>query len=74
MKNPGMKSLHSVVIQMAAIGHGVTSCSANLERSTALPDELPTKEEHFASVKNLMHVLEFESKNEAYLKEALRHL
>ena len=67
---------HSAAIQMAAIGHGVTLLQRkiwNVLLALAY-DELPTKEEHFASVKNLMHVLEFESKNEAYLKEALEAL
>lgn len=37
-------------------------------------DELLTKEQHDIKVKDLMHVLEFDSKNEDYLKEALEAL
>ena len=37
-------------------------------------DELVTKEEHDIKVKDLMRVLEFDSKNEDYLKEALEAL
>lgn len=37
-------------------------------------DELLTKEEHAIKVKDLMRILEFDSKNEDYLKEALEAL
>ena len=37
-------------------------------------DDLPTEERHRIRVKDLMQVLEFDSKNEAHLKEALKAL
>jgi hypothetical protein len=37
-------------------------------------DELPVKEEHMIAVRDLMQVLEYGSKNELYLKEALEAL
>lgn len=37
-------------------------------------DELPTKDKYGIEVSDLMHILEFDSKNEEYLKEALRAL
>jgi hypothetical protein len=37
-------------------------------------DELPVKEEHMIAVRDLMQVLEYGSKNEHYLKEALEAL
>src|SRR5437773_245815 len=37
-------------------------------------DELPTEEKHHVRIAELIRVLEFDSKNDGYLKEALRAL